>query len=99
MLEEAPKPAAQPGPIRLAVIDTDSGFVRVLTNRLINHPSVGDIVVFHPPRGADPQPPVCGNPMQGSGLIGPFLIRLNLIKIKSCYRSRYGRFSLPLPEH
>jgi signal peptidase I len=40
---------------------------RVLTNRLINHPSVGDIVVFHPPKGADPQPPVCGNPMQGSG--------------------------------
>jgi signal peptidase I len=40
---------------------------RVLTNRLINHPSVGDIVVFHPPRGADPQPPVCGNPMQGGG--------------------------------
>ena len=25
---------------------------RVLTNRLINHPSVGDIVVFHPPAGA-----------------------------------------------
>ena len=27
---------------------------RVLTNRLIDHPSVGDIVVFHPPKGADP---------------------------------------------
>jgi signal peptidase I len=38
---------------------------RVLTNRLINHPSVGDIVVFHPPRGADPQPAVCGNPGEG----------------------------------
>lgn len=35
---------------------------RVLTNRLIDHPSVGDIVVFHPPRGADPQPAVCGGP-------------------------------------
>jgi signal peptidase I len=40
---------------------------RVLTNRLVNHPSVGDIVVFHPPRGADPNPPVCGNPSQGGG--------------------------------
>jgi signal peptidase I len=40
---------------------------RVLTNRLINHPSVGDVVVFHPPKGADPQPPVCGNPSQGGG--------------------------------
>jgi signal peptidase I len=40
---------------------------RVLTNRLINHPSVGDIVVFHPPAGADPITPVCGNPNQGAG--------------------------------
>jgi signal peptidase I len=40
---------------------------RVLTNRLINHPSVGDIVVFHPPKGADPAQPVCGNPNQGAG--------------------------------
>ena len=38
---------------------------RVLANRLIEHPSVGDVVVFHPPRGADPQPAVCGNPNQG----------------------------------
>jgi signal peptidase I len=40
---------------------------RVLTNRLINHPSVGDIVVFHPPRGADPATPVCGDPNEGAG--------------------------------
>jgi signal peptidase I len=40
---------------------------RVLTNRLISHPSVGDIVVFHPPKGADPNNPVCGNPSQGGG--------------------------------
>jgi signal peptidase I len=40
---------------------------RVLTNRLINHPSVGDIVVFHPPHGADPPIPACGNPKQGAG--------------------------------
>jgi signal peptidase I len=45
---------------------------RVLANRLINHPSVGDVVVFHPPAGATPPPsgegnPVCGNPDQGAG--------------------------------
>ena len=42
---------------------------RVLANRLIDHPSVGDIVVFHPPAGATPPndgSPVCGNPSQGS---------------------------------
>ena len=39
---------------------------RVLTNRLINHPSVGDIVVFHPPHGADLGTPVCGAPNQGA---------------------------------
>ena len=45
---------------------------RVLTNRLINHPSVGDIVVFHPPAGATTLAgsPVCGNPNQG-GQGGP----------------------------
>jgi signal peptidase I len=40
---------------------------RVLTNRLISHPSVGDIVVFHPPSGADPTTPVCQDPNQGGG--------------------------------
>jgi signal peptidase I len=41
---------------------------RVLANRLINHPSIGDIVVFHPPHGADAESPgVCGNPNQGLG--------------------------------
>jgi signal peptidase I len=42
---------------------------RVLTNRLIEHPSVGDIVVFHPPAGAtdetDSGVGSCGNPNQG----------------------------------
>jgi signal peptidase I len=40
---------------------------RVLANRLINHPSLGDIVVFHPPAGADPSTPICGAPSEGSG--------------------------------
>jgi signal peptidase I len=40
---------------------------RILANRLISHPSVGDIVVFHPPAGADPATPACGSPNQGDG--------------------------------
>jgi signal peptidase I len=43
---------------------------RVLVNRIGTHfgnPSIGDIVVFHPPKGADNQPsPECGNPSQGT---------------------------------
>ena len=42
---------------------------RVLANRLIDHPSVGDVVVFHPPVGADPM--VCGNHAQGEGHAQP----------------------------
>ena len=41
---------------------------RVLTNRMINHPSVGDIVVFHPPAGANSEGQgVCGDPNEGAG--------------------------------
>jgi signal peptidase I len=38
---------------------------RVLVNRFLYHftdPSIGDIVVFHPPAGAESQPPVCATP-------------------------------------
>jgi signal peptidase I len=41
---------------------------RVLVNRLSTHPGVGDIVVFHPPAGADADTgPQCGDPDQGPG--------------------------------
>ena len=40
---------------------------RILTNRLAGNPGLGDIVVFHPPAGADPANPLCGNPSQGPG--------------------------------
>ena len=40
---------------------------RVLANRLDTHPHLGDIVVFHPPSGANPGQPVCGEPDQGPG--------------------------------
>jgi signal peptidase I len=38
---------------------------RILAFRLSTHPGVGDIVVFHPPAGADPQPATCGDLKQG----------------------------------
>ncbi len=40
---------------------------RILTNRLAGNPSLGDVVVFHPPTGADPASNTCGNPNQGPG--------------------------------
>jgi signal peptidase I len=40
---------------------------RILANRMINHPSIGDVVVFHPPAGADPADAVCGDANQGTG--------------------------------
>jgi signal peptidase I len=40
---------------------------RVLANRLDTSPSIGDVVVFHPPHGADAITPVCGAGSQGAG--------------------------------
>ena len=37
---------------------------RILVNRLSRHPGIGDIVVFHPPSGAD-DGVQCGDPNQG----------------------------------
>jgi signal peptidase I len=56
------KPYRIPSP---SMVPTLAVGQRVLTNRLVNHPSIGDIVVFHPPSGADPQPAVCGASNQG----------------------------------
>jgi signal peptidase I len=50
-----------------SMIPTLSIGQRVLANRLVDKPSLGDIVVFHPPQGADPPQPVCGNPNEGAG--------------------------------
>jgi signal peptidase I len=38
---------------------------RILVNRLNTHPGIGDVVVFHPPHGADLGVGQCGNPRQG----------------------------------
>lgn len=40
---------------------------RILVNRLDTTPSLYNVVVFHPPTGADPALPVCGNRAQGAG--------------------------------
>ncbi|HLY50613.1 MAG TPA: signal peptidase I [Solirubrobacteraceae bacterium] len=58
------KPYRIPSPSMVPTLDIGQ---RVLTDRLISHPSVGDIVVFHPPAGANPLSPACGDPNQGSG--------------------------------
>jgi signal peptidase I len=58
------KPYRIPSPSMVPTLDIGQ---RVLANRLISHPSIGDIVVFHPPRGADPSTPVCGSANQGPG--------------------------------
>jgi signal peptidase I len=45
---------------------------RILVNRLATHPGVGDVVVFHPPSGADNDSgPQCGDPEQGPGHAQP----------------------------
>lgn len=47
---------------------------RVLVNRIgmnFGDPSIGDIVVFHPPAGADAQPARCGAPGEGNGSSKP----------------------------
>jgi signal peptidase I len=47
---------------------------RVLVNRLgmrFGDPKIGDIVVFHPPAGADVQPARCGAPDEGNGSARP----------------------------
>ena len=56
------KPYRIPSPSMVPTLDVGQ---RVLTNRLAGNPSVGDVVVFHPPHGADFDNPVCGNPDQG----------------------------------
>jgi signal peptidase I len=45
---------------------------RILVNRLATHPGVGDIVVFHPPAGANNEfGTQCGDPEQGPGHAQP----------------------------
>lgn len=63
-----------PSPSMVPTLDIGQ---RVLVNRIGNRfgdPSVGDIVVFHPPKGADSgpgQPPACGAPEEGYSSMRP----------------------------
>jgi signal peptidase I len=61
------KPYRIPSPSMVPTLDVGQ---RVLTNRLSTHPGLGDIVVFHPPHGADGDTPVCGAPDQGANADG-----------------------------
>jgi signal peptidase I len=56
------KPYRIPSPSMVPTLDVGQ---RVLTNRLAGNPGLGDVIVFHPPHGADFTNPVCGNPNQG----------------------------------
>ncbi len=38
---------------------------RILANRMNTHPGIGDVVVFHPPHGADLGSSQCADPRQG----------------------------------
>ncbi len=42
---------------------------RILVNRLDTHPGLYDVVVFHPPAGANPDSPICGDPAQGTNSV------------------------------
>jgi signal peptidase I len=48
---------------------------RILVNRLDTHPAVGDVVVFHPPHGADLGAGQCADHHQGFGADGAALAR------------------------
>lgn len=58
------KPYRIPSPSMVPTLDIGQ---RVLANRTDTHPSLGDVVVFHPPHGADPITPVCAASNQGDG--------------------------------
>lgn len=48
---------------------------RILVNRMDTHPGVGDVVVFHPPHGADLGSGQCANSLQGFSADGTGLAR------------------------
>ena len=58
------KPYKIPSPSMVPTLDVGQ---RILVNRLDTHPALGNVVVFHPPTGADPAEPICGDPAQGTG--------------------------------
>jgi signal peptidase I len=49
----------------------DRVLVNRFSHRLGGEPELGDIVVFHPPSGADAEQPRCGEPGEGAGSATP----------------------------
>jgi len=65
---------------------------RILVNRLDTHPGLYDVVVFHPPAGADPTDgAVCGDPKQGPEAASPEVV--NQIVAQPCDRPTAGESS------
>jgi signal peptidase I len=62
------KPYRIPSASMVPTLDVNQ---RVLVNRLVTKPSLGDIAVFHPPHGADPYPPICASSSEGNGHLQP----------------------------
>ncbi|MGH2859722.1 MAG: signal peptidase I [Solirubrobacteraceae bacterium] len=63
------KPYRIPSPSMVPTLERGQ---RILVDRLSTHPSVGDIVVFHPPAGADGElGSQCGDPAEGPGHAEP----------------------------
>lgn len=56
------KPYRVPSGSMLPTLGIDQ---RILVNRLDTHPGIGDVVVFHPPHGADLGSGQCAEPQQG----------------------------------
>src|SRR5436309_8900601 len=46
---------------------------RILANRMDTHPEIGEVVVFHPPHGADLASGQCADPQQGFAADGGVL--------------------------
>jgi signal peptidase I len=46
---------------------------RILANRMDTHPGIGDVVVFHPPHGADLRSGQCADPQEGFSADGAAL--------------------------
>jgi signal peptidase I len=58
------KPYRIPSPSMVPTLDIGQ---RVLTNRLDTSPGLGNVVVFHPPHGADAPEGLCGSSNEGQG--------------------------------
>jgi signal peptidase I len=56
------KPYRVPSGSMLPTLTIDQ---RILANRMDTHPGIGDVVVFHPPHGADLGSGQCADPQQG----------------------------------